>query len=158
MPLPVRFEPLAWRPEREVVNRGRPRRIDVSMSMMRWQLNGRSFEMTEVAADERVKLGSTEDWELRNLGGMMAMAHPIHLHAGQFQVLEREVAPQWRAAADTLRAGLVDEGWKDTFLLLPGERVRLRMRFERYAGLFLYYCHNLEHEDAGMMRNFLVEA
>ena len=158
LPLPVRFEPLAWRPEREVVNRGRPRRIDVSMSMMRWQLNGRSFEMTEVAADERVKLGSTEDWELRNLGGMMAMAHPIHLHAGQFQVLEREVAPQWRAAADTLRAGLVDEGWKDTFLLLPGERVRLRMRFERYAGLFLYHCHNLEHEDAGMMRNFLVEA
>jgi FtsP/CotA-like multicopper oxidase with cupredoxin domain len=158
LPLPARFEPLAWRPEDEVVNRGRPRRFDVSMSMMRWQLNGRSFDMREVAADERVKLGSTEDWEFRNLGGMMAMAHPIHLHAGQFQVLEREVAPQWRAAADTLQAGLVDQGWKDTFLLLPGERVRLRMRFERYAGLFLYHCHNLEHEDAGMMRNFLIEA
>jgi FtsP/CotA-like multicopper oxidase with cupredoxin domain len=32
------------------------------------------------------------------------------------------------------------------------------MRFERYPGLFLYHCHNLEHEDAGMMRNFLIEA
>ena len=32
------------------------------------------------------------------------------------------------------------------------------MRFERYAGLFLYHCHNLEHEDAGMMRNFRIEA
>jgi FtsP/CotA-like multicopper oxidase with cupredoxin domain len=156
--LPARFEPLAWRPDAEVVNLGRPRRFDVTMSMMRWQLNGRSFDLTEVADDERVKLGTTEDWEFRNVGGMMAMAHPLHLHAGQFQVLERRVPPQFQAIADTLQAGLVDEGWKDTFLLLPGERVRLRMRFERYPGLFLYHCHNLEHEDAGMMRNLLIEA
>lgn len=158
LPVPTRLDALAWRPDDEVVNRVEPRRFEVSMSMMRWQLNGRSFDMTEVGEDERVKLGSTEDWEFRNLGGMMTMAHPIHIHAGQFQVLEREVAPRWQAAADTLSAGLVTEGWKDTFLLLPGERVRLRMRFERYAGMFLYHCHNLEHEDAGMMRNFRIEA
>jgi FtsP/CotA-like multicopper oxidase with cupredoxin domain len=159
LPLPARFEPLAWRPEAEVVNRGRPRRFDVSMAMMRWLLNGRPFELTDVAPNERVKLGTTEDWEFWNPGGMMmAMAHPIHLHAGQFQVLERELAPGREGTAATLKAGLVDEGWKDTFLLLPGERVRIRMRFERYPGLFLYHCHNLEHEDAGMMRNFLIEA
>jgi FtsP/CotA-like multicopper oxidase with cupredoxin domain len=156
--LPAHFEPLAWRPDEEVVNRGQPRRIDVSMLMMRWVLNGRRFEMTDVAPNERVKLGTTEDWEFQNLGGMMAMPHPIHLHAGQFQVIERVVAPAWQSIAGTLQAGLVDEGWKDTFLLLPGERVRLRMRFERHPGLFLYHCHNLEHEDAGMMRNFLIEA
>jgi FtsP/CotA-like multicopper oxidase with cupredoxin domain len=156
--LPARFEPLAWRPDGEVVNRGRPRRFEVTMAMMRWQFNGRSFDMADVAPDERVKLGTTEDWEFYNPGGMMAMAHPIHIHAGQFQVLEREVAPQWQSIAETLQAGLVDEGWKDTFLLLPGERVRLRMRFERYPGLFLYHCHNLEHEDGGMMRNLLIEA
>lgn len=156
--LPSRFEPLRWPPEAAVVNRGRPRRFDVSMAMMRWLLNGRPFEMTDVAANERVKLGTTEDWEFRNPGGMMTMAHPIHLHAGQFQVIERAIAPGWEGVAQTLRAGLVDEGWKDTFLLLPGERVRLRIRFDRYPGLFLYHCHNLEHEDAGMMRNFLIEA
>ena len=156
--LPARFEPLSWRPDDEVVNRGQPRRIDVSMAMMRWMLNGQSFDMTDVAANEKVKLGTTEDWEVRNVGGMMAMPHPIHLHAGQFQVLERVVAPAWQTVAATLQAGLVDEGWKDTFLLLPGETVRLRMRFERHPGLFLYHCHNLEHEDAGMMRNFLIEA
>ena len=158
LPVPARFEPLSFRPDQEVVNRGRPRQIAVSMAMMRWQLNGGSFQMTEVADNERVKLGTTEDWEFQNLGGMMAMAHPLHLHGGQFQVLERQVAPAWQAVAGSLQEGLVDEGWKDTFLLLPGERVRLRMRFERYPGLFLYHCHNLEHEDAGMMRNFLIEA
>ncbi len=156
--VPAQFEPLDWRPDEEVVNRSERRRIDVSMAMMRWVLNGRTFEMTDVAPNERVKLGTTEDWEVQNLGGMMAMPHPIHLHAGQFQILERVVSPTWRSVAATLQDGLVDEGWKDTFLLLPGERVRLRMRFERHPGLFLYHCHNLEHEDAGMMRNFLIEA
>jgi FtsP/CotA-like multicopper oxidase with cupredoxin domain len=155
--LPPRFEALAWRPEREVVNLGRPRAFDVSMGMMRWVLNGRPFEMMEVAENERVKLDATEDWVFRNDGGMMAMPHPIHVHGCQFQIVERVAAPEARAMVDTLRPGLVDEGWKDTFLLLPGERVRVRVRFERHAGLFLYHCHNLEHEDAGMMRNLLVE-
>jgi FtsP/CotA-like multicopper oxidase with cupredoxin domain len=52
----------------------------------------------------------------------------------------------------------VDEGWKDTALVMPGERVRVLMRFEHYPGLFLYHCHNLEHEDMGMMRNYLIKA
>jgi FtsP/CotA-like multicopper oxidase with cupredoxin domain len=30
-------------------------------------------------------------------------------------------------------------------------------RFDDFTGMYLIHCHNLEHEDAGMMRNFLVE-
>ena len=30
------------------------------------------------------------------------------------------------------------------------------MRFEGDAGLFILHCHNLEHEDAGMMLNMEV--
>jgi hypothetical protein len=30
------------------------------------------------------------------------------------------------------------------------------LRFEAYSGLYLLHCHNLEHEDAGMMLNFEV--
>ena len=37
------------------------------------------------------------------------------------------------------------------------ERVRLLMKFEKYSGLFAYHCHTLEHEDAGMMRNYRVK-
>ena len=135
------------------------------MMMMRWVLNGRPFEMTEVAPNERIKLGATEDWEFSNLGGTgmgmgmaMATAHPIHLHGGQFQVVSRAVAPASQEAAATLGQGFLDEGWKDTFLLRPGERVRVRVRFANHAGLYLYHCHNLEHEDMGMMRNLLVAA
>lgn len=84
----------------------------------------------------------------------MAMAHPIHLHGAQFRIVRRQHGPGLRSP----RGGLLDEGWLDTFLLLPGDRVRIRVGFERFAGMFLYHCHNLEHEDLGMMRNYLVGA
>jgi FtsP/CotA-like multicopper oxidase with cupredoxin domain len=41
---------------------------------------------------------------------------------------------------------------------MPGEAVRVLVKFEQYAGLYLYHCHNLEHEDGGMMRNYRVES
>jgi FtsP/CotA-like multicopper oxidase with cupredoxin domain len=132
-------------------------RISASMGMMQWLLNGRSFEMGAVADNERLGLGRTEEWELSNDGGMMPMPHPIHFHGPAFRIVDRAVAPGWEESVATVREGLVDEGWRDTVLLMPGERVRLRVRHDRYPGLFLYHCHNLEHEDAGMMRNFLVE-
>lgn len=161
--LPRQLAAVHFRPAEEVRNQGEPRSFEVSMMMMRWVLNGRPFEMTEVVPNERIKLGATEDWEFSNLGGTgmgtaMATAHPIHLHGGQFQVVSRAVTPDGQEAASTLDKGFLDEGWKDTFLLRPGERVRVRVRFANHAGLFLYHCHNLEHEDMGMMRNFLVAA
>jgi blue copper oxidase len=152
-PLPKRLEAPVFRSPDEVANAREPRQFQISMGMMRWLLNGRPFGMTEVASNERIKRGVTEDWEFSNLGGMMAMPHPIHIHGGQFQVVGR--AGQGGAA--TVADGRVDEGWKDTVLLMPGERARLRVRFPRHEGLFMYHCHNLEHEDMGMMRNFRVE-
>ena len=86
------------------------------------------------------------------------MAHPIHLHGVQFQVIERRVLPELAAGWETVREGYVDDGWKDTVMVMPGERVMLLMRFTDHTGLYLYHCHNLEHEDQGMMRNYLVRA
>lgn len=158
LPLPKALMPVSFRPESEVVNLSAPRRIELSMMHMRWLLNGRSFRMTEVAPDEHVRLDTTEDWEFENVGHRMSLPHPMHLHGGQFQVVARSAAPSGQRPADGVREGLVDEGWHDTVLVMPGERVKIRMRFARYAGLFLYHCHNLEHEDMGMMRNYWVEA
>ncbi len=80
--------------------------------------------------------------------GIRNMPHPIHLHGKQFPVLERK---------GVTHNGYVDEGWKDTLLLMPGEHIRLLVRFEDFSALFLYHCHNLEHKDLGMMRNYFVE-
>lgn len=92
------------------------------------------------------------------MGGMMQMPHPMHIHGVQFQVIERQIAPAFDRAYQTVSEGFVDVGWKDTVLVMPGERVKLLVHFENFPGLFLHHCHNLEHEDAGMMRNFKVVA
>lgn len=134
------------------------------MQQGRWTLDGRSFEMEAVAADERVALGAEEVWEWVNgsggmgMGGMMQMPHAMHLHLVQFRVVGRDPDPRFAAAYATVRDGFVDEGWRDTVLVMPGERVRIRARFEGFTGLYLHHCHLLEHEDGGMMRNFRVEA
>ncbi len=75
----------------------------------------------------------------------------------QYQGIERQIDPNFRAAWETLSDGFVDEGWYDTVLVMPGERVKVLLQFEDFEGLYLYHCHNLEHEDMGMMRNYRVE-
>ena len=49
-----------------------------------------------------------------------------------------------------------EAGLKDTVLLFPEEEVDMLVRFDHHPGRFLLHCHNLEHEDAGMMLNFEV--
>lgn len=142
-----------YRPE-DATNFRYPRTFRFLMQHMNWTINGRIFQMTDVANDERVRMDTLELWEFINEGGgmgmtgMMSLPHPIHLHGRQFQVLERR---------GVIHQGYMDEGWKDTVLLMPGEHVKLLVGFDTYPGLFLYHCHNLEHEDMGMMRNYLIE-
>ena len=75
------------------------------------------------------------------------MAHPIHLHGTQFQVLGR--ASRGRFLPEAQRA------WKDTVNVRPGETVSILFRHE-HAGLWMYHCHILQHEDAGMMATLRV--
>ncbi|HQW34144.1 MAG TPA: multicopper oxidase domain-containing protein [Thermoflexales bacterium] len=146
----------------EAGNAAAPRQFKLTLNGMTWLINNRQFEMDKAAADEVVNLGATEIWEFsneKNPGAMMdanGMAHPIHMHGVQFNVLSREVLPDLKPIRDTVMDGIVDEGWRDTVLVMPGEKVRVIVRFTM-PGRFLYHCHNLEHEDQGMMRNFDVK-
>lgn len=106
-------------------------------------INGRIFSMDRI--DETVTAGDTEIWEFDNSVG--GDPHPMHIHGVQFQVLDRT-------------GGVVEpyeRGWKDTVLVKKGEKVRVIMRFANEKGLFMLHCHNLEHEDDGMMMNFEVK-
>ena len=49
-----------------------------------------------------------------------------------------------------------ERGFKDTVRVNPNEVVDIVVRFEPYAGRFMYHCHILEHEDRDMMRPFVV--
>lgn len=107
-------------------------------------INGRSMSMDRI--DFKVPLGSTEIWEIRNT---TPLTHPFHIHGVQFRVLDRDGAPP-----------LPQElGLKDTVLVDSGSIVRVITEFSDYADSerpYMYHCHILEHEDAGMMGQFLV--
>lgn len=165
--LPEHLSTIAWRDEKDAVNRRSPRDFIIAMGMgMSWTINGRTFEMTATAKDEVVKLDDLEIWQFTNqasggmgmMGSGMTLPHPIHLHGLQYQIIDRQIDAAGRSAWDTLSDGFVDDGWHDTVLVMPGERVKILLKFEDFTGLYLYHCHNLEHEDMGMMRNYLVKA
>ncbi len=152
----------------QAVNASSPRVFTLQMGRgMQWTINGRQFDMMDVARDERVKLGDIELWEFYNQGGSgmgmgmmggMSQPHPMHVHGLQFKIVERRLDPGEERAYQTLKDGFVDEGWHDTVLVMPGEHVRILMQFKDFTGLYLYHCHILEHEDMGMMRNYQVVA
>lgn len=103
------------------------------------QINGKTFDMNRI--DEEVTAGQTEIWEFRNIGQEY---HPMHVHNMGFQILDRT-------------AGLLnpeDMGWKDTILMYPNDIARVILKAPDYTGLYLLHCHNLEHEDDGMMLQY----
>ncbi len=104
--------------------------------MTMYAIGGRLFDTEYVAANPA--LGSTEIWEFTS-----PTQHPVHIHLSPHQVLDRDggLEPE-------------DQGWKDTVRLAPHQKVRLIIRFDGYRGRYVFHCHNLEHEDMGMMANF----
>jgi spore coat protein A, manganese oxidase len=95
---------------------------------------------------------------------MTADAHPIHLHAVHFQLLDRRpfaVRPQqdkpeivW--TGKPIEAPPEERGWKDTILCPPRQATRIIIPFSGEPGKFVWHCHMLEHEDNEMMRPYLL--
>ena len=149
----------------DAVNKNNPKTIRLSMRHMSALLNGRSYKMNDIQPDEIIPVNTLQVMEFDNgfdgrhggMGmGMMAMPHPMHLHGEQFQIIKRERKSRSNKAFSTVADGLIDRGWKDTVLVMPGEKVTILKPFNDFKGIFMYHCHNLEHEDMGMMRDFLI--
>lgn len=110
-----------------------------------FSINGKSMDLEVI--NERIPVGSTELWEITNDTMMM---HPFHVHHGQFQIRDR----------NGRQPDAHERAFKDTVKVGPGEKVRIVMEFEHFADpelAYMYHCHILEHEDAGMMGQFVVE-
>lgn len=108
------------------------------------RINGAEMDMSRI--DEVVEVGSTEIWTVRN-GELNP--HNFHVHDVQFEVLtiDGEAPPAELS------------GRKDTIYLEPHREYRLLMRFEDFTNPdvpYMYHCHLLQHEDAGLMGQFVV--
>jgi len=134
------------------VSDARERPLRLGYNKGRWRINDRVFVMGETPIE--VTRDTTEVWLLRNYH--TSMPHAMHLHGFHFEVLERETSPEFLRplAVDTRGRFAADLGRKDTVLVWPGESVRVAIRFAMpFPGpqTYLFHCHNLEHEDGGMM-------
>lgn len=104
--------------------------------------------MWDEPVTEVTQLGQTEIWEIHNL---TMDAHPIHLHAVGFSVIDR----MDMMTGEIVPAPANEQGLKDTVIAFPDQVTRIRVRFE-IPGLFVWHCHILSHEDNEMMRPLLV--
>ena len=127
-------------------------------------------------ATEVVKLGDTEVWEFHNLS---PVAHPVHIHLVDFQVIGRQplspftkedIALQMcnglpatgaRVTSGAEPIGVerpaeeYERGPKDTVIAYPNEVTRVVARFDK-PGEYIWHCHILHHEDHAMMRPLIV--
>ncbi len=124
----------------------RKREFVFGMRRMKFTINGKSMDMRRI--DERIPVNEPEIWEVYN---PMGMAHNFHIHATHFRILERN------GSSANVKAW--ERGYKDTVFLAPRDRVKLYVKMRDYVdekSPYMYHCHFLEHEDNGMMGQFVV--
>jgi FtsP/CotA-like multicopper oxidase with cupredoxin domain len=103
-------------------------------------INGKTHDLARI--DVETGLGTLEIWEIVSIG----MAHPFHVHGASFRILSLDGAPPPAHLA----------GWKDVALV--EDKAELLVAFNHPATPerpFMYHCHILEHEDAGMMGQYV---
>ena len=131
-PLPTTwgtFEPL---PATTVERRFTMHEDSVPGATPRFSING------EVYPNVTPVLARTGDVEIWNVDDDVGMDHPWHLHGMFFQVLAIDGAPP------------AHQGWKDTVIVPRYKRVRYAVRYDA-PGHWMFHCHILEHQEAGMM-------
>lgn len=113
-------------------------------------INGVGMDMAVI--NEVIQLGDMELWTITNDSGA---SHPFHVHGEPFQVISRSDGPveEW------------EKGWKDVVFVtkkndqgVPGW-VKIMKPFNDFIDSvtpYMYHCHILEHEDRGMMGQYLV--
>ncbi len=108
--------------------------------------DGKSYDMGTI--NQHVKLGATEAWTITN---DEIFGHSFHIHDVQFKIVSRSSGA----------IPVYEQGWKDTFSIQRNEKVTFIAKFDDYASSewpFMYHCHMANHEDGGLMGQFLVEA
>ncbi|OFZ17829.1 MAG: hypothetical protein A3D92_21690 [Bacteroidetes bacterium RIFCSPHIGHO2_02_FULL_44_7] len=108
-------------------------------------INGAGFDMNVI--NYTIPLGNREIWSLTN---QTPIAHPFHIHDVQFYILDiNGVAPPPAL-----------QGLNDVVLVPAGMgNVRFITEFLDFADdevPYMYHCHMLQHEDEGMMGQFIV--
>lgn len=105
-----------------------------------------SFNLTTI--NKTVNLNDIEKWTITNNN---IFGHTFHIHDVEFKIVARNGV--------STSVGSHESGWKDVLYLPRGENATFVAKFDDYADPihpFMYHCHFTNHEDAGMMGQFVV--
>jgi FtsP/CotA-like multicopper oxidase with cupredoxin domain len=110
------------------------------------------FRMDFKRPDITVAQGTVEDWLIEN---RTQEAHTFHIHQIHFGVLQRDgQAVKDPALLDTIAL----PPWQGEGTPYPSVKLRMDFRRKEIVGTFVFHCHIVEHEDAGMMGTIQVVA
>lgn len=107
--------------------------------------DNKAFEFNTI--NKTLDVNTTEKWTVTNTN---IFSHAFHIHDVQFKIISRS----------TGAVGQYESGWKDVFYIAINETVNFVARFADYADPihpFMYHCHFGNHEDEGMMGQFVVK-
>ena len=106
-----------------------------------WNANGQIYDRN--AKPYEVKEGTSEIWEHKNGGG--SWSHPLPPPYEEGRILH------YKGAAPPDPTAALHAGRKDVYRLDPSAVITTAMRFRDYKGIYPMHCHNVVHEDHGMM-------
>jgi blue copper oxidase len=98
--------------------------------------------------NKTVNLNDIEKWTIINNN---VFGHTFHIHDVEFKIVDRNGNPTG--------VGSHESGWKDVIYVPRNESVSFVAKFDDYADAihpFMYHCHFSNHEDEGMMGQFIV--
>ena len=108
--------------------------------------NNVGFNMNTI--NQTVSIGATEVW---TVNGGNIFGHSFHIHGVQFKIVSRNGNPNAVKAYES--------GWKDTIYVPLNETVSFVAKFDEAADTsypYMYHCHMVNHEDLGLMGQFVV--
>ncbi len=110
-----------------------------------------AFDNTAFALNtinKTVSVNTIEEWTIVNSN---IFSHAFHIHDVQFKIVARN--------GSASGVGSYESGWKDDVYLPKGGSVSFVAKFDDYSDPihpFMYHCHFSNHEDGGMMGQFVV--
>ena len=94
-----------------------------------------------------IALNAIEKWTIVNNN---IFSHAFHIHDVNFKIISRSSGI----------VGAYESGWKDVVYVPRGESVTFIAKFDDFASAtnpYMFHCHFTNHEDDGMMGQFLVQ-
>ena len=109
------------------------------------------FDPASTSSDIVAHQGDVEDWIIENRSTEL---HAFHIHQVHFMLIDWSGQP---VNEPFLRDTVNVPFHTDRMLQYPSVRLRMDFRDPNTVGTFVYHCHLLEHEDAGMMGTIRIE-